>query len=346
MRANRANCVVFALLASALVTLVAAVAVPLSCVTSAAEDAWKVEVEGGGKTIVLTRADLERMQTVVAEAGFKKTTGKIEGPLKFKGVYMDDLLAKVGGIGPAQAIRVTARDGYAMTYTYAQLGGNVLTYGKSGDVLRTGGVTMILAYESEDDAGAADKLPRIVYVAKDRAAGPPITDGHFWTKAVAKIEVVSGVEDWVIKLGGVEQAVLDRSTFESTVNCPKTPHSGVVWETTDKQGNKEVYEGLPLWVVISMMDGGDAPGGHYRFNDDLARQGYKVRVVSKDGYGVELEAALVARNNNIILAYKKDGGLLPEESAPLMLAGKDLPSRKYMVKQIAELHLVDLPAGR
>ncbi|MGE5592406.1 MAG: hypothetical protein ACM3X3_01825 [Betaproteobacteria bacterium] len=350
MKANRANRVVLAILASAFATLVAAasvlspgVAQSVALAANAAEDAWKVEVAGGGKTIVLTPADLEGMGAVTAEAAFKKTTGKIEGPFEFKGVYMDDILAKVGGIAPSEAIRVTARDGYAMTYTYAQLAGNVLTYDKGGDVLRAGGVTMILAYES-DDPGAADKLPRIVYIASDKASSPPITDGHFWTKAVAKIEVVPGVEDWAVKLSGVEQALLDRSTFESTVTCPSTPHPGVVWETTDKEGNKEVYEGLPLWIAISMIDGGDAPGGHYLFNDDLARQGYKVQVISKDGYSVELEAALVARNNDIMLAYKKNGEPLPEEDAPLMLAGKDLPSRKYMVKQIAELRLVDLPA--
>ncbi|MGE5541944.1 MAG: hypothetical protein ACM3WT_02805, partial [Bacillota bacterium] len=113
MRANRANRVVLAVLASALVTLVAATGVLFQSATFAAEDAWKVEVAGGGKTIVLTQADLEGMGTVTAEAAFKKTTGKIEGPFEFKGVYMDDILAKVGGIAPSEAIRVTARDGYA-----------------------------------------------------------------------------------------------------------------------------------------------------------------------------------------------------------------------------------------
>ena len=345
-RANRVRVVLAATLASALVTLVATAGALFPSAALASDDAWQVEVLGGGKTVVLTQSDLEGMSAVTAEAAFLKTTGKIEGPFEFKGVYMEDILARVGGISPSEAIRVTARDGYAMTYTYSQVGGNVLSYNESGEVLRTGGLAMILAYESGGDAAAAEKLPRIVNIAKDGSARPPITDGHFWTKAVAKIEVVSGVEDWAVKLSGVEQALLDRSTFESTVTCPSTPHPAVVWETTDKEGNKEVYEGLPLWIVVSMIDGGDAPGGHYLFNDDLARQGYKVRVISRDGYSVDLEASLVARNNNIILAYKKNGEPLPEEDAPLMLAGKDLPSRKYMVKQIAELSLVDLPVGK
>ncbi len=36
-----------------------------------------------------------------------------------------------------------------------------------------------------------------------------ITDGHFWAKSVAKIEVVpGGVDDWMIKLNGIEKTYL------------------------------------------------------------------------------------------------------------------------------------------
>ncbi len=319
-------------------------ALSLAPAAGAADDAWSVQLVAGDKAVTLSIDDLKSMPSATGRASFKKTTGAIEGPFTYKGVYISDLLAAVGGMSPTQAIRVTARDGYAMTYTHAQVEGNVLTYDADGEVLRVGGVAMMLAYEADD--GSPGKLPRIVLVGKGGAAEAPITDGHYWTKQVARIEAVAGVQDWEITLDGLEHVVLDRSTFESAASCPKTPHPAVMWETTDKEGNKVVYEGVPLWVMISMVDGGDEEDGHYRFNDDLARSGYTVRVVSRDGFSAELESALVARNSGVMLAFKKDASPLSEGDGPLMLAGKDLPSRKYMVKQIAKIELVGISGAR
>ncbi len=75
------------------------------------------------------------------------------------------------------------------------------------------------------------------------------------------------------------------------------------------------------------MDGGDSAAGHYRFNDSLARKGYKVLVISKDGFAAELESSLIARNDEIILAYKKNGKYLSESDGPLA-TGRRRPAFK------------------
>ncbi len=66
-------------------------------------------------------------------------------------------------------------------------------------------------------------------------------------------------------------------------------------------------------------------------------------MIAKDRYSVMLDSEQIARNNDIFLAYKKDGLILTGELFPLTLAGKGLPFRQYMIKGIAEIQLVNLP---
>ncbi len=325
MRRNRA------LTALAMVVL-ACLALGIGQLTAANE--WKVEVVSGDKCVTLTGSDTVAMQALTVRAAFLRSTGRIDGLASYTCIPISALLEMVGGISPEQAIRVTARDGYQMVYSYAQVQGNVFTYDNKGNMLRLGGPSMMLAFESERDS--ADKLPRMIFAQGD---GVVITDGHFWAKAIAKIEVIEGVEDWQISLSGLEKAWLDRATFESIVTCPSTPHPGVAWSAVEKDGSKSTYEGTPLWVILSMIDGADSPDGHYVFNDDLAQKGYIIRVVSKDGLVAEFDSKLVARNNDIILAYLKDGEYLTEADAPLRIVG-DLPTKKHAVKGVAAIEIV------
>ena len=299
----------------------------------AAAGEWQVEVVCGDRSVVVTAADAAA-QAQTVKAAFLRSTGRIEGPSAYAVMPMDEILARVGGIRPEQAIRVTARDGYQMVYSFAQVQGGIFTYDDKGNVLRVGGPSMLLAFESDRDS--ADKLPRIIYGRSDDIV---ITDGHFWAKSVAKVEVIPGVEDWQISLSGVEKTWLDRATFESIVTCPVTPHPAVTWSVAEKDGSTSTYEGAPLWVILSIIDGGDAPGGHYMFNDDLAEKGYTIKVMSKDGLAAEFDSKSVARNNDIIVAYLKNGEYLTEGDAPLRLVG-DLPTKKHSVKAIAAIEIV------
>ncbi len=264
--------------------MVALACFALSLGRLAAVDGWKVEIVSGDKSAVLTEADAAAMEAQSVKAAFLRSTGRIEGPSVYTGIPITAALAQVGGIQPEQAIRVTARDGYQMVYSYAQVQGSVFTYDAKGNVLRVGGPSMVLAFGSERDP--ADKLPRIIFA---QSAVDAITDGHLWAKAVAKIEVIPGVEDWQIGLSGMENVWLD---------------------------------------------------GHYVFNDDLAQKGYTVRVVSKDGFAAEFDSKLVARNDDIIVAYLRNGEYLAEGSAPLRMVGSGLPSKKHSVKQIAAVEIV------
>jgi hypothetical protein len=303
-----------------------------------ASDGWSVEIVSGENVVSLTQTDLEKMPSVTVTAGFRKSGGKVEGPFKYKGVYMKDLIERVGGIEKGQSLKVTSRDGYVRDFSRLEVIGNVLTYDKDGNLLRLGNAEMLLTYESDRDAPIA--FPRIIYVSQNDKL---FTSGPLWMKGIAKLEVVTATDDWEVKLTGIESAVIDRTIFDTIIDCEDSLHLTAVWETMDKKGDPETYEGLPLWVLVAMIDGGDSPDGHYRFNHDLAAQGYRVKLIARDRYSVTLDSEQIAGNNEIFVAHKKNGLMLSGEMFPLTLAGKGLPFRQYMIKGIAEIQLVNLP---
>lgn len=295
------------------------------------KDALLVELIRGDGNV--EEVDLTTLTSISGPGGFKKSTGTVVGPAEISGPRLMEVMDLVGGVSPGDAVEITAGDGYMMTFTYDQLQGEVMAYDTSGTALQVGGFEVILALESVESE-LIEAAPRVAFI------GENICDGHYWIKDVAQIRVVPSVGEWELKLSGLREDVIDRSTFESLATCPDTPHPGQKWETTNKEGETEVYEGVPLWVVISMVDGNETE--HFRFNSDLASEGYKIQVIAQDGYAVELDSMDVAFNDDIFLAYLKNGKPLGEDG-PLTLAGPGLPTKQFMVKQLAEIKLIDLP---
>ena len=52
------------------------------------------------------------------------SAGTIAGPSRYQGVTVDYLCDLVGGVNESNSIRVTAKDGYSMSFTYNQLNGD------------------------------------------------------------------------------------------------------------------------------------------------------------------------------------------------------------------------------
>ncbi|MBZ4686833.1 MAG: hypothetical protein JG764_466 [Clostridiales bacterium] len=150
-----------------------------------------------------------------------------------------------------------------MTLSYDQASGKIMTYTENGEPLRIDTLQVILATLSSDEK-LSEGLPRIVFIGDNT----PLTDGHFWVKSVAQIKIVPAVSEWKLKLSGIEEAEIDRSTFESAATCPDTPHPGQKYELTDKKGNKVTYEGIPLWVLVSTVTrAGKKAGRKFIFQD-------------------------------------------------------------------------------
>ncbi len=98
----------------------------------------------GNETRAYTLDEIKALPSYTAGGGFKKSTGTVVGPHNYTGVNITYLADLVGGITPSESVKMTASDGYSMTYTYEQAMGEIATYEGT-----TGPMTMVLARTSQ-----------------------------------------------------------------------------------------------------------------------------------------------------------------------------------------------------
>ncbi len=279
----------------------------------------------GDETRGYTLDEIRAMPSYTAGGGFKKSTGTIVGPFNYTGVNITYLADLVGGITPSESMKITASDGYSMTYTYEQVMGEIATYEGT-----TGPMTLVIAYEEDGNPISSDcgGPLRIAFVGSDS----PITDGHFWCKYVSKIEIMGGVSEWNLTLTGAITDVPDRSTIESCVGCHRAS-----WTDSSSQE----WSGIPLWLLVGVVDDAHNETAKHYFNDTVADMGYNVSVIAGDGYSKKFNSTTVARNDDIILANEMDGAVLSGGKWPLKLVGPAL-AKSEMVGNVVEIRVPEL----
>jgi DMSO/TMAO reductase YedYZ molybdopterin-dependent catalytic subunit len=289
-------------------------------------------VINGTEVKTYSLADIKAMSATEGWGGIMNSSGVISGPFRQKGAAITELLDEVGGITEDEAVRITAKDGYAMTYSYDQMcNGNFTTLDCSnGQEVPHDPLTVIIAYE-EDGVPLTDEVgPLRVAILNSNTQ---VTEGHWWVKWVEQIEVVSLNQPWTLHLEGAITEDIDNATFESGAapGC-----HGATW--TDDQGHE--WEGIPLWLLVGRVDD-DNPHGKdtQAFNDAVADAGYEVQVIAVDGYTQSFTSAEVKRNNDLIVAYLRDGLPVPDKHWPLRLVGPNL-EKSQMVGQIATIKLI------
>jgi DMSO/TMAO reductase YedYZ molybdopterin-dependent catalytic subunit len=297
---------------------------------------WAITLEGTEKNVTMSIAELEAyFRTYTASAGFKKVTGTIVGPDEYTGVMVEDLLDEVGIEGD-YSLLVVPTDYFNTTFTKSQVEGNVTVYDLEGNDLGTGGVDMLLTFKKNNVYSFDGELPRIIYINDSTA----ITDGHFWVKeAMHLIVETESIAEWSLNISGLTDYEMSRDTYEAIANCD--------WHrTTWIDIDDSVWEGVPLWVMVSTVDGNDTQTGHaegtFGFNDTLAEAGYNVTVRAGDDYNTTFSSNIVARNNSIILAYMMNGERLEGGQWPLRLVGEGL-SGSQKVRNVVSIELGNLP---
>ncbi len=276
-----------------------------------------------GSTDSLDWDALQELDATEGHGGWLTSVGTIVGPNVWKGVSVADLCDRVGGLPQGAGVKITASDDYAMTLSSDQLlNGALPTFDpESGDSLDYAGeLTAIIAYEREGGAiGDDDGGPlRLAFVSSE---ADQLTDGHWWIKMVAKIEILEMGSDWTLDLEGARDETMDRATFESgaAMGC-----HGYTW--TDSHAN--VWSGIPLWLLVGRVDD-DNVHDEEAYNRDLAAQGYSVRVVG-DGAEVAFESGRLTENDDILLAYLINDVPLEGDEAPLKLVGADLDADEML----------------
>ena len=288
-------------------------------------------ITSGDTEKTLALEEIKEMPSVEGWGGRMRSTGDIEGPFKLKGVSIMELCDMVGGINPDTAVKVISRDGYAMTFSYKQVKeSDFITYDPvSKNEVPHDELQMILAYQTDGSKMTFElggPLRLAILGEKNQ-----VTDGHWWSKWVERIELVPAPKDWVLHLKGDREEDIDRGTFES--GASEGCH-GVKY--VDDKGRE--WEGIPLWLLVGRVDDQN-PHEDDAFNDSLVQEGYEVKIIASDGYSATLPVSSIARRNNIIVAYKLNGQFLPEDYWPLRLAGEGLTG-KQQVGQIKEINLI------
>jgi len=298
-----------------------------------------LEIVGPATTLSLTMPELMALPATEGYAGIKSSTGKITPPVPFKGVALKDLAALVGGMDETVGFNVVAEDGYSITFSYDQINnGTFIAYDPAtGNELKNPvELTAILAYEM-DGQPLDPKEEGTLRLAIVGAELNQVTDGHWSVKWVNKLEAKNLGEEWVLAATGAVSEDIDRASIES---CGAPQCHGASW-TDDKA---QEWVGVPLWLLVGAVDDEITHEGP-AFNDALADGGYSIDVIASDGYTVAFDAARVARNDNIILAYKVNDNPLVDKYFPLRLVGSDLEKSEMAGGVVAlKVGLEPLPA--
>ncbi|MBE0517995.1 MAG: molybdopterin-dependent oxidoreductase [Thermoplasmata archaeon] len=240
--------------------------------------------------------------------------------------YMfNDLLARAG-----YNVTVSATDGYSKSFTSEQVARNdtmIVANKLDGETL------------SEDDGEFPLKL-----------VGDGLTSGQK-IKSIKNISIVDTheVPQWTLNLTGLTNAVISAETYVATYysglhakNFTYTNYGGVhaaYYNYTDSEEVAHTYAGLPLWLLVAVMDGMDE--SHYELNSTLAAEGYDIVLTASDGYSVTIASATTAFNDTLVLAFMLDWEMLTD-MAPLRLVNEFLPG-SMKISNVVDIDLENLP---
>ena len=304
---------------------------PVSGQTNAPQDTVLTIIKDT-QTVTYTMEALKSLPAITGLAGQMSSTGTITGPFNYKGVALLELLNAVGGITENHAVRVTAKDGYAMTISHKQAteGNFTVIDSNTGKEIKPAKQPVVFVAYEEDGKPISENIgPLRLGIMTGESE---VTEGHWWVKWTQKIEVIPVQAPWNLKLEGAVIEDMDHSTFESgaAIGC-----HGIKY--TDDQG--QAWEGIPLRYLIGRVD--DTTDVHKgdAFSDAAADEGYEVQVIASDGYTATFTAEETRRNNNMLVAYKVGGKTLSGDDWPLRLVGSAV-DKKRQVGGIVSIKLV------
>jgi hypothetical protein len=145
--------------------------------------------------------------------------------------------------------------------------------------------------------------------------------------------------EWPLKLYGAQADTLTQAAFDGCLGCHQHTY-------TD---GASVWTGLPLWYLMGVADDTKAHGAG-DFNDALATTGYDVVAIGADTYSYTFGSALLANNDNVIVANKLNGTALPVDDGgspshplyPLKIVGP-LEGTGWKIGSLVRIDLRNIP---
>ena len=138
---------------------------------------------------------------------------------------------------------------------------------------------------------------------------------------------VSSVFAWPLSLHGVREDSVSAGYFDSM----KQHLTHYVEFAITEKNEVNRYHGMPLWLLIAMVDGKDS-AHPYKFDLKRWEAGYEVTLIASDGYSVTFDTANMPVGQ-LYLADRKNGVKIP----PTVVGNV---STKYMVKDLAAIEIM------
>ncbi len=182
-----------------------------------------------GSQITLDETEIGSLPSYEARGGYKNQLGNIRGLGNYTGIPLNTLCNMIGGITNNNAVRITADDGYNMTFSYDNVHGNFTTYDPAtgNPVPYSQSLTPIVAYHKDDMNLSSSEGPlRIAIVGPEGL----VTDSTYWVKWVVRLEI--RYRDDIAVTALVRQKTIVCQTYPCIVNVTVANEGGYV-ETFD-----------------------------------------------------------------------------------------------------------------
>ncbi len=283
----------------------------------------RLTVTGDGERTYTLSEMMTRYAAVTGPGRYVTSTERMVERV-YEGVPLEDIL----GAWPEEAtVEIVAADGYRMLHPYENLSDDegqwVLAFRSDGDFLPTGVGPL-----------------RMVKIGPEN----PRFEGALSAKMVVGLEVHGPYVPYSLTLSGARDRVFDRSELEAGVACPC--HTSTV--TVTRRDSTSTFSGIPLWRLLAYVDDGQFPPDErgiyyedYHFNDELAADGYAVKITAADGYEQIVPVSYLARDDRYIIALKEDGRFLSSQAGgPLFFVWDDsapAPEPLRRVRQVVNV---------
>ncbi|MBI9106132.1 MAG: molybdopterin-dependent oxidoreductase [Spirochaetales bacterium] len=261
----------------------------------------------GGKEDSFTISELEKLSYYIEDRGNYTNTYDNNFQFLWGGVKIVSLINEYAKLSEDMSVIIEAMDGYAMTYSAAQLMDD-----SDGE--------WILAFK--EDGKYMPEDPGYIRLVKVGPENPTML-GHTSARMVKKIILEnSSFKDFTLKIiDGAKVENMDRQTLQSGVTTWRT----IVNHFNSKEDKTTAYMGMPIYEILGNYSGYDT-----------------VSIVAEDGYTMTLKAEDLQDNADVILAmFYGDGSELADNEFPLVVAwDKDaerIPSGIKPVRNVAQI---------
>ena len=312
-------------------------------------DVPAVLVVGRDATSVnVSLTDMLSMTTITKNGSFQNSEGNIGGLGSYTGVKVSDLLDLVGGTEENDTVRVTAIDGYNMTFDRSKVYPNASFLEIQGD--------MVLAFEFNGttvpeyaDGFRIAFLPEDEYYsnadANETTDPDPRGAGPQWVRNVVKIEVIPP-EPTALILNYEDTTI----SFTMSELMAMTPTSG---EGGYKRQSGTIIEPLSVTGVAfsTLLDYLPALPADYNLtalsSDEVITEYTKAMVEGNlSGYNSS-GGPLELIQSTMVLAYEIGGSPIPSQDGPLRIAfineDGNLTDGSLWAKMVVNITITALP---